>query len=81
MPSELIDSNIRGNRLQSALLIFGMVCLLSLMGFLIGNVVGLVIALVVCVLAIVVGPARITPDRASDVPGTADLAYGVARAV
>tara|TARA_R110002049_G_scaffold72490_2_gene187177 strand:+ start:203613 stop:204587 length:975 start_codon:yes stop_codon:yes gene_type:complete len=61
MSHEFIDSNIRGNRVQSALLILGMACLLSLMGYLIGGTLGLVIAVVVCLLALVFGP-RVSPQ-------------------
>ncbi len=61
MSTEFIDSNIRGNRVQSALLIFAMVCMLALIGLFLGGLVGAGIAIGLCLIAIVFGPA-VTPQ-------------------
>ena len=39
MSTEFIDSNIRSNRVQSALLISAMVCMLALIGMFLGGLV------------------------------------------
>ncbi len=61
MSNEFIDDNIRGNRIHSVLLIIAMVCVLALIGFLLGNVIGLAIAVVVCIGVIFFGP-RASPQ-------------------
>ncbi len=61
MGTEFIDSNIRSNRVQSALLILAMICMLALIGLFLGGLVGAGIAIGLCLIAIVFGPA-ITPQ-------------------
>jgi heat shock protein HtpX len=57
MSSDFIDSNIVGNRIQSALLIFAMVCILALIGMFLGGPLGAGIAIGLCVVAIALGPS------------------------
>jgi heat shock protein HtpX len=56
MSTEFIESNILSNRIQSAILIFAMTCILALLGFLLGGPTGAVVAVGICLLAIVFGP-------------------------
>ena len=59
--NEHISSNIRGNRIHSALLIFGMACVLALIGFLLGQWIGLAVAIVICLGMVFFGP-RASPQ-------------------
>ena len=56
MSNEFIDSNITGNRIQSGILIFAMVCVLALIGFLMGGPIGASIAIGLCLLVVLFGP-------------------------
>ena len=57
MSNEFIDSNIFGNRIQSGLLILGMVLILALVGLLLGGPVGAGVAVALCVIVILFGPS------------------------
>lgn len=61
MSTDFIDSNIRGNRVQSALLIGAMVCILAFIGLFLGGPLGAIIAIGLCLFAIVFGPT-VTPQ-------------------
>ena len=57
MGSDFIDSNIRGNRWHSAVLVAGMIGILAFIGWFIAGTAGLVISTGLCLFTVVLGPA------------------------
>jgi heat shock protein HtpX len=56
-----IVSNIRGNRIQSGFLIFGMACVTALIGFVLGGQLGLGLAIFACIAMAFFAP-RVSPQ-------------------
>lgn len=61
MSNEFIESNIRGNRIQSGVLILALICVLALIGLAFGGVNGLIVAAVVGFFVVVFGP-KVSPQ-------------------
>ena len=57
MNNEHITINILGNRIQSAVLIFGMTCILALIGFVLGHWVGVIVSVAICIMMVLFGPS------------------------
>ncbi|QDT09480.1 zinc metalloprotease HtpX [Planctomycetes bacterium K23_9] len=61
MPNDHITSNIRGNRIQSGLLIFGMACVVALIGYVLGGPLGFGLAIATCLAMAFLSP-RVSPQ-------------------